>query len=298
MSESDGGRGGFSFPPSGTAGGAGDTVGPASSTDNTLARFDGTTGKLLQGSLVVVDDAGGLTATGPVLVPFGTAAAPGLAFAPAPTRGLYGANGGLHLSIATVNVFGVNGNGAIVKAGMQVLFSAGDPETTGADAGVVRVAAGVLKDTDGSGGYGWRQWAGESYLAANATNATATLANTGLSVTVKSGRKYAFKCILYVSDSTAAEGAQIDFGGGSATAANFRAHVTGFDTALTINTQVTTLTTPAGAGTFTGAGMIEIHGSLRPSTDGTFAPRFAQNTHAIGTLTLFEGSHLLMWDMP
>jgi hypothetical protein len=176
--------------------------------------------------------------------------------------------------------------------------TSGQQITLGADTGQKRDAAGVWRDTDAGGGFGWRQWAGESYLAANATNATATLANTGLSVTIKSGRKYAFKCILYVSDSTAAEGAQIDFGGGSATAANFRAHVTGFDTALTINTQVTTLTAAASAGTFTGAGMIEIHGALRPSSDGTFAPRFAQNTHAIGTLTLFEGSHLLMWDMP
>jgi hypothetical protein len=34
----------------------GDVVGPASATDNTLPRFDGTTGKLLQGSGVVVND--------------------------------------------------------------------------------------------------------------------------------------------------------------------------------------------------------------------------------------------------
>jgi hypothetical protein len=36
--------------------GTGDVVGPASSTDNTLPRFDGTTGKLLQGSGVRVSD--------------------------------------------------------------------------------------------------------------------------------------------------------------------------------------------------------------------------------------------------
>jgi hypothetical protein len=35
---------------------AGDASGPASSVDNTLPRFDGTTGKLIQGSGVVVDD--------------------------------------------------------------------------------------------------------------------------------------------------------------------------------------------------------------------------------------------------
>jgi hypothetical protein len=39
-------------------GGAGDTVGAASSTDNAIARFDGIGGKTLQNSLVTVDDSG------------------------------------------------------------------------------------------------------------------------------------------------------------------------------------------------------------------------------------------------
>jgi len=38
----------------------GDVVGPSSSIDNTIPRFDGTTGKIIQGSLVVVDDAGNM----------------------------------------------------------------------------------------------------------------------------------------------------------------------------------------------------------------------------------------------
>lgn len=39
-----------------------DVTGPGSATDNAVARFDGTTGKLLQNSGVTVDDSGGLTA--------------------------------------------------------------------------------------------------------------------------------------------------------------------------------------------------------------------------------------------
>jgi len=39
----------------------GDVVGPASSTDEAVARFDGTTGKKLQNSLVVIDDSGNIT---------------------------------------------------------------------------------------------------------------------------------------------------------------------------------------------------------------------------------------------
>jgi hypothetical protein len=43
------------------AGSAGDVVGPGSSTDNALVRFDGTTGKLVQSSVGVLSDAGVLT---------------------------------------------------------------------------------------------------------------------------------------------------------------------------------------------------------------------------------------------
>lgn len=47
--------------PAGGAGGIGDVVGPASATDNALARYDTTTGKLIQDSPVTVDDAGAIT---------------------------------------------------------------------------------------------------------------------------------------------------------------------------------------------------------------------------------------------
>ena len=43
------------------AGASGDVVGPGSSTDNALVRFDGTTGKLVQSSVGVLSDAGVLT---------------------------------------------------------------------------------------------------------------------------------------------------------------------------------------------------------------------------------------------
>ena len=44
-----------------SAGGSGDVVGPASSTDNAVARFDSTTGRLLQNSALLVDDVGRIT---------------------------------------------------------------------------------------------------------------------------------------------------------------------------------------------------------------------------------------------
>lgn len=45
----------------GGGGGTGDVVGPASSTDNAIARWDGVTGKLLQNSVNIIDDNGNTT---------------------------------------------------------------------------------------------------------------------------------------------------------------------------------------------------------------------------------------------
>lgn len=47
----------------GGGGGSGDVVGPSSSTDEGIARFDGTTGKLIQDSPITISDAGTLTFT-------------------------------------------------------------------------------------------------------------------------------------------------------------------------------------------------------------------------------------------
>ena len=47
-------------------GGTGDVVGPGSATDNALARFDGTTGKLIQNGVITEDDTGNLNQTASV----------------------------------------------------------------------------------------------------------------------------------------------------------------------------------------------------------------------------------------
>lgn len=64
----------FDLVGSSTGGGSGDVIGPASSTDNAISRFDGTTGKLIQDSLVVIDD------SGTILAPDGTALLPSYGF--------------------------------------------------------------------------------------------------------------------------------------------------------------------------------------------------------------------------
>src|SRR3990167_3125857 len=45
----------------GAGGGSGDVVGPASATDNAIARFDTTTGKLIQNSAITIDDTGAIS---------------------------------------------------------------------------------------------------------------------------------------------------------------------------------------------------------------------------------------------
>lgn len=53
-------------PPGGSGPGTGDVVGPASATDNAVARFSTSTGKLIQNSVAVVDDIGNLITPGTV----------------------------------------------------------------------------------------------------------------------------------------------------------------------------------------------------------------------------------------
>lgn len=47
-----------------TVSGTGDVVGPGSATDNAVSRFDGTTGKLIQNSVVIIDDSGNTSGMG------------------------------------------------------------------------------------------------------------------------------------------------------------------------------------------------------------------------------------------
>lgn len=48
----------------GGGGGTGDVVGPASATDNAIARYDSTTGKLIQNSGIIIDDSNNVTGVG------------------------------------------------------------------------------------------------------------------------------------------------------------------------------------------------------------------------------------------
>lgn len=215
------------------------------------------------------------------------------------TAGFYQASVGAQFSVNSTNPLGVLEDGVRVRSSVPVCWSAGNPDANGPDFGIARVTTNVGKLTTGGTTLGgWMQWAGQQFLGSDQTNATTTLASTTLSVTLAAGRNYSFKCILYLSDSVAADGAKIDFAGGTVTATTFRAHATAFDTALNLSSQTTALNTSLTATTFTGAGMYEIHGSIVVNAGGTFIPQFAQAAHTTGTLTLAKGSHMLFFDMP
>ena len=166
------------------------------------------------------------------------------------------------------------------------------------DVTLSRVAASVAGPAAGSW---WQNVSGEASLAANYTNATNTLSATNLNYTVISGRHYNFDLEVHLTESTAAEGVQIAFDGGSAAATDFVVDCyltnTGGAIAMT-NSFATALATVINAGTtvVTTQSGLHCHGMFTPSGAGTFILRAAQNTHATGTLTFLKGSSLVLRD--
>lgn len=193
-------------------------------------------------------------------------------------------------------------NGLLLDPTQNIKWSASANQGTATnDTGLERLAAAVVKVNDGSTGGGYiQQAAGQVMLAASGTNATTTFATTGLTANVVSGRKYAIRMVLYLSNSTAADGAKVDFSGGSAAATDFRASnvfwQTGTATPLQ-HTQTTALATAITQGTITGQCTFVTEGTFVPSGSGTFIPRYAMNAATTGTLTIQRGSYLQLFDM-
>ncbi len=134
---------------------------------------------------------------------------------------------------------------------------------------------------------------GRTRIAADVTNATATMANiTGLTATLLAAGNYSGKLVVFCIDSTAAEGLKFDFDGGTATMTDFRAYGTITDTALLSDAQTTAIATDFTAATVTGAALFVARFSMTVNAAGTFIPRFAQNSHSVGTATLYRGGYM------
>jgi hypothetical protein len=192
------------------------------------------------------------------------------------------------------------GNGGARFGQFAAQFGA---NTSGSDASVYRLAAGVLASgTGGASGAGWFQnTAGDVRVTADVTNATTTFSNiTDLSVTLIAGRKYSGRLVIKCSDSTAADGIKFDFGGGSATMTSFAAGITANIQGATLGvTDSSALATAFTATAMNGTGnhWIVIEFALVCNAAGTLIPRFAQNSHSTGTATLSANSKMIVKDM-
>ena len=100
---------------------SGNVVGPASSTDNSLARYDATTGKLLQGSTITLTDTGGLVGVNSIM---GTSVGnPSLTF-DSSDRLVYnnGSQEVLRIGGGQSQISGSNGNWQFLITGSDVRF--------------------------------------------------------------------------------------------------------------------------------------------------------------------------------
>lgn len=109
--------------------------------------------------------------------------------------------------------------------------------------------------------------------------------------------KYAGRLDIWVQNSTAAEGVQFDFGGGSAIITNFLAGAGIFASGSPTFTQVNTISFAIGTvlnwSTITGYVNIVFDFSLTCATNGTFAFRIAENSpHTSGTVTVKAGANI------
>lgn len=145
-----------------------------------------------------------------------------------------------------------------------------------------------------------------SFVNADQNNATITFANLTVNnpAILIANKKYRFTLVLLCADSTAADGAKVDFNGGTATATNFRVHgqMTS-DTGTIVTLAAAASTTLAGVINAAATATVNQHefifqGSFEPSGAGTFIPRIAQNAHSTGTLTVFRGSNLIVTECP
>jgi len=144
----------------GGGGGGGDVVGPASSTDNAIVRYDSTTGKLLQNSAVTIDDSGNIVTAGSITSGSGGGAAGYFEFGQgtAPTAGttsvkLYGGSAitsyimRVPSAAGTGFILGTNTAGDVVQTFVGFTGTGNVVRTTGAQ------TAGRCVEIDASGNH-------------------------------------------------------------------------------------------------------------------------------------------------
>ncbi len=136
------------------SGGTGDVVGPASATDNALVRFDTTTGKLIQNSLVTLDD------TGHIIAVAGSAATPSYSFSGSTSTGIY---------LQAVNQMAISVAGAT-----KMVFGAATTTLSSnlVVTGSIVVNSGTIVSTSGGVGYAAGAGGAVTQLTSKSTGVT------------------------------------------------------------------------------------------------------------------------------
>lgn len=180
-----------------------------------------------------------------------------------------------------------------------ILSGASTDASTSIDIGLVRSGAStfsLVKDGSGTPGGMIQNTGGESALASAFTNATATFASTNLSLTFPAGRSFRIEGYLIISNSTATEGAQFDFNGGTATATTFDVAFSAVGSVTPGTVASTSLSGVLNYTVVTGTDRVFVRGYIKVNAGGTFILRAAENTTALGTFTLAAGSWLAAYD--
>lgn len=195
--------------------------------------------------------------------------------------------------------------GFCAASGVQFTFSSSATlATSGIDSGVMRAAPAVVASSNGSSGKGWLQdSAGTARVATDVTNATATPVNLSTtSETFIAGRNYCGFFPVWALNSVAAEGLQIDMGGGTATFTNLKFSlvatppVSGVVIGVSTSTAPGTPLTVTTASTTTACYWIAFSGVC--NAGGTVILRGASLNPVTGTATFQQGTFLRSMDSP
>lgn len=108
-------------------------------------------------------------------------------------------------------------------------------------------------------------------------------------------RSYAIRWVLFVDNTTAADGIKLDMQNGTASVSSVKASIIGHDNSgLLINARVTSLATSTSAATLTGNGVVVIDAGVTITTAGTVKVRVAKNSNTTGTVSIRALSYVVV----
>jgi hypothetical protein len=268
------------------------TIGPASATDNAIARFDGTTGKVIQNnSKWTITDGGRLLNNDRNTTIIGnTDSEYGIGF-----------NGNseviMLINSGITNSFGdstrLRSSGRYSWTNTTSANDTADTTVSRAAGGTVQIGSGSAANNDGRLDCAWVKWDGMARVTTQFDKTNTTLADvTNLSITVASGKTYKFTAHLFVT-ADATGGLKVAMSGtATLTSAQYKIKAINNGTnAYVINDVKTALNSSSGHAGATSA-EVTVEGVITVSVGGTLTVQFAQNA-ANGTSSVLVGSSLL-----